>query len=103
MKLCALCGEKKEYIALLSEYFHTTAIRYGIVKMAISGSVSRNEQKEDSDIDIAYEGEPDIFTRIRMKRELEQLFKCKVDIIRLSKQVTDSIFDENISKDLLYV
>lgn len=71
--------------------------------MAIFGSVSRNEQKEDSDIDIAYEGEPDIFTRIRMKRELEQLFKCKVDIIRLSKQVTDSIFGENISKDLLYV
>ena len=71
--------------------------------MAIFGSVSRNEQKEDSDIDIAYEGEPDIFTRIHMKRELEQLFKCKVDIIRLSKQVTDSIFGENISKDLLYV
>lgn len=71
--------------------------------MAIFGSVSRNEQKEDSDIDIAYEGEPDIFTRIRMKRELEQLFKCKVDIIRLSKQVTNSLFGENISKDLLYV
>lgn len=94
---------QKEYITLLSEYFHTTAVRYGIVKMAILGSVSRNEQKEGSDIDIAYEGEPDIFTRIRMKKELEQLFKCKVDIIRLSKQVTNSVFGENISKDLLYV
>lgn len=94
---------QKEYIALLSEYFHTTAVQYGIVKMAIFGSVSRNEQNENSDIDIAYEGEANIFTRIRMKKELEQLFKCKVDIIRLSKQVTDSIFGENISKDLLYV
>lgn len=94
---------QEEYIRLLSEYFHTTAIRYGIVKMAIFGSVSRNEQNKDSDIDIAYEGEPDIFLRIRMKNELEQLFKCKVDIIRLSKQVTHSLFGENISKDLLYV
>lgn len=94
---------QKEYIALLSEYFHTTAVQYGIARMAIFGSVSRNEQGEDSDIDIAYEGEPDIFIRIRMKNELEQLFKCKVDIIRLSKQVTGSIFGKNISKDLLYV
>ena len=30
--------------------------------MAISSSVSRNEQDENSDIDTAYEGEPNIFT-----------------------------------------
>jgi len=94
---------QEEYIALLREYFHSTAIGYGIARMAIFGSVSRNEQNKDSDIDIAYEGVPDIFIRIRMKNELEQLFNCKVDIIRLSKQVTHSFFGENISKDLLYV
>lgn len=94
---------QKEYIALLREYFHTTASQYGVVRMAIFGSVSRNEQEGNSDIDIAYEGSPDIFKRIRMKKELEQLFGCKVDIIRLSKQVTGSLFGKNISKDLIYV
>lgn len=94
---------RKEYITLLRDYFRTTASQYGIVKMGIFGSVSRNEQQENSDIDIAYIGEPDIFTRIRMKKDLEQLFHCKVDIIRLSKQMTDSIFGQTISKDLIYV
>lgn len=94
---------QKEYIALLRDYFHSTALRYGVKRMGIFGSVSRNEQQEGSDIDIAYEGEPDIFMRIRMKQELEQLFNCKVDIIRLSKQLTGSMFGKNISKDLIYV
>ncbi len=88
---------------MLGEYFRTTASQYGVAKMAIFGSVSRNEQQGESDLDVAYEGEADIFTRIRMKKELEQLFHCKVDIIRLSRQITDSVFGQTIAKDLIYV
>lgn len=103
IKLISLMKSQKEYVALLREYFHNTASQYGVVRMALFGSVSRGEQQEDSDVDVAYEGCPDIFTRIRMKSELEHLFNCKVDVIRLSKQVTDSFFGKNISKDLIYV
>ena len=94
---------QKEYIALLSEYFRTKAISYGVERMGLFGSVSRNEQNNESDIDVAYEGEANIFTRIRMKKELEQLLNCKVDIIRLSNQINSSLFGESISKDLIYV
>ena len=62
-----------------------------------------SEQTDGSDIDVAYEGNADILLRSRMKQELEALFGCKVDIVRLRKQLTDTAFGQNISKDLLYV
>ena len=60
----------------------------------------RNEQTEESDVDIAYEGEANLLLRSRMKQELESLFGCRVDIIRLRKQLVDSVFGQNIENDL---
>jgi len=94
---------KEEYIELLRSYFLSKAKAYGVVRMALFGSVVRNEQTDSSDIDIAYEGKADILLRCRMKQELEALLGCKVDIIRLRKQLIGTDFLRNISKDLLYV
>lgn len=94
---------KEEYIELLRDYFQNKAKAYGVVRMALFGSVARSEQTDSSDIDVAYEGKADILLRCRMKQELEALFGCKVDIIRLRKQLVDTAFLQNISKDLLYV
>lgn len=66
-------------------------------------SQCRNEQTEESDVDIAYEGEANLLLRSRMKQELESLFGCRVDIIRLRKQLVDSVFGQNIENDLIYV
>ena len=38
-----------------------------------------------------------------MKQELEDLFGCRVDIIRLREQLSGTAFLQNISKELLYV
>lgn len=46
---------KEEYIELLRSYFLSKAKAYGVVRMALFGSVVRNEQTDSSDIDIAYE------------------------------------------------
>ncbi|WP_455621571.1 nucleotidyltransferase family protein [Parabacteroides sp.] len=94
---------KEEYIELLRDYFQNKAKAYGVVRMALFGSVARNEQTDSSDIDIAYEGKADILLRCRMKQELEALLNCKVDIIRLREQLANTEFLRNISKDLLYV
>ena len=94
---------KEEYIELLRSYFLSKAKAYGVVRMALFGSVVRNEQTDSSDIDIAYEGKADILLRCRMKQELEALLGCKVDIIRLREQLIGTDFLSNISKDLLYV
>lgn len=92
---------KKEYIDLLKQYYQEKARKYGVIKMALFGSVARDEQTEESDVDVAYEGEPNIFLRSRMKRELEALFGCKVDVVRLRKNSNE--FEQIISKDLIYV
>ena len=61
---------QKECIELLRGYFQNKAKDYGIVRMALFGSVVRNEQTEESDVDIAYEGEANLLLRSRMKQEL---------------------------------
>ena len=94
---------QKEGIELLRGYFQNKAKDYGIVRMALFGSVVRNEQTEESDVDIAYEGEANLLLRSRMKQELESLFGCRGDIIRLRKQLVDSVFGQNIENDLIYV
>ena len=94
---------KEEYMELLRSYFQNKAKAYGVVKMALFGSVVRGEQTETSDVDVAYEGKADILLSCRMKQALEAFFGCRVDIIRLREQLSGTTFLQNISKDLLYV
>lgn len=94
---------RAEYIELLRGYFNSTARFYGIRRMALFGSVAREEQTNGSDVDVAYEGAPDLLLRCRIKRELESLFKCNVDIVRLRPGLQGTLFEEKISKDIMYV
>ena len=43
---------RHDYITLLRQYAKAKAEVYGIMKIGIFGSVARNEQTEDSDVDI---------------------------------------------------
>lgn len=79
------------------------ADNYGITRMGIFGSVARNEQTENSDVDIYVEGElRGFFVLSGIKCELEELLGCKVDIVRLRKQM-DSFLRDRILKEGIYV
>lgn len=71
--------------------------------MALFGSVARNEQNSDSDIDILYEGSPNMLQRIKMQNELEQIFNHPVDLVRSRPSLSGSIFMQDITNDLIYV
>ena len=90
---------KTEYQKILCHYFEEVASQQGITRMALFGSVARGEQNEDSDVDVAYEGPPNLFLRVRMKMDLEKLFGCKVDLIRLRKQFSGTLFGEELDRD----
>lgn len=92
-----------EIIALLRDFKARYAEKYGIEVIGLFGSVARGEQREDSDVDIAYEGKPDILFRSRIKQELEKLLDCKVDVVRLRRKAEDETFENNITKDMIYV
>ena len=55
------------------------------------------------DVDVVYEGEPNILLRSRMKAELEALLGCRVDVVRYRKQLSDTPFGKSINQDLILV
>ena len=91
----------KEYLQLLQAYKLQSAIRYGISRIGIFGSVARGEQQEGSDVDVYVElSSPDLFSLVHIKDELQQLFGCPVDIVRLRDNMNEllkrSIIEEGI-------
>ena len=57
--------------------------KYGVIKIGLFGSFARDEQNEESDIDIAVEIEKskkNIHNFLALKRELEKVFDKKVDL-----------------------
>lgn len=92
-----------EYVALLHNYMHQNASKYGILRMGIFGSVARNEHTATSDVDIYIEGQlHGFFALAGIKQELEELLGCKVDIVRLRDKM-DSFLREKILKEGIYV
>jgi predicted nucleotidyltransferase len=92
-----------EYICLLRDYKRKHAVEYGIARMGVFGSVARGEQKEDSDIDIYYEGPSmGLKSLVRLPRELEDVLGVPVDVIRRHDNLRPH-FVERIMKDIIYV
>ena len=92
----------KEYISLISSHADELRSVFGIRSLRIFGSVSRNEQKEGNDLDVCVDMEPKIFLVVRLKRFLENLLHCSVDIVRMHKHINPYLLEE-INKDGIYV
>lgn len=77
---------------------------FGVVKIGLFGSYSRNEQNENSDIDIAIEIEKakkSLSNFFAIKRTLEKHFGKKVDLgIESSLK---PIVKEFVQKEIIYV
>ena len=92
-----------EYLAILRTYHTLYAGKYGITRMGIFGSVARGEQKENSDIDICYEGKaPSLLTLDKIQSELKNMFGCPVDLVRIREHMNDYL-KERITKEAIYV
>ena len=93
----------KEILALLQSHKSYFLEKYKLERIGVFGSVARNEQTEDSDVDICYEGKaPSLLTLDRMQTELEKLLKCSVDLVRIREQM-DIRFKNHILNDVIYV
>lgn len=94
---------KSEILNLLGRYKPTAQKKYGITKLGIFGSVARGEQTPDSDVDVCYEGKAPTFLTLDMiQTELEQLFDCKVDLVRVRDNM-NSLLRQRILKDGIFV
>jgi len=94
---------REDYMAILRKYRILKSDIYGIIKIGIFGSVARNEQTEDSDVDVCVEmKKPDLFTMVHIKDDLQELFGKSVDIVRLRKNMNPMLLSR-IQRDGIYV
>lgn len=92
----------KEYISLIASHAEELKTSFGVKSLRIFGSVSRNEQNDGSDIDVCVDMEPKIYMMVRLKRFLEDLLQCSVDVVRIHKHMNPFLLEE-INKDGIYV
>ena len=93
---------KSEYIELIRAHASELQMMFGIRSLRLFGSVSRDEHCEGSDIDVCVEMEPKAYLVVRLKRFLEHLLECSVDIVRLHKHMNPYLL-EDIDRDGIYV
>lgn len=94
---------KRELIlSKLTEAKSELSRNYPISSMAIFGSVSRGEDKSDSDVDILVEfSYPAGMQFIHLAYDLERILQKKVDLV--SKNGIKKSYFEEIQPDLIYV
>ena len=94
---------RKNIIKIIKQIKPILKNQYGINKIGIFGSFSRNETDSNSDLDIVVEQHnPDLFDLIGAKQFIEELLKVHVDIVRYRNNMNQKLKDR-IDKDAIYV
>ncbi len=93
----------QDCINKLSDFKKSSGEKFGILKLGVFGSVARNENTEDSDIDIVVEvKKPSLALMYELKTALKLLFGCEVDVVRYRDSLRP-LFKSNILNDVIYV
>ena len=75
---------------------------YGVTKIGIFGSVARDEARDESDVDVVVEMQPDLMKRARLRTELESIFRRRVDVVRYWRGM-NRFLKKRIDDEALYV
>lgn len=93
----------EEILHVLRDFKQRRGVFYGILSLGLFGSSARGEQREDSDIDICLKLEkPSFITRMNIRNELEEQFRCKVDVISLGA-IMRPLFRKSLEEDAIFV
>lgn len=93
----------QDCIQKLRDFKSDFGAKYGILRLGIFGSVARQQNREDSDIDIVVEIEkPTLSLMYELREVLNRLFDCKVDLVRFRDSLRP-LFKSNILRDVIYV
>jgi predicted nucleotidyltransferase len=95
--------KREEILNKLRKYKPILEKKYGIVRLGIFGSVARGDIKDSSDVDVIVEiRDVDPFILLDIKEELTHLLSCRVDLIRLRKNLNEFL-KKRIEKEAIYV
>jgi len=94
---------KNSVIKILRKFKEENQARYKLLRIGLFGSYARNEAVSESDIDIVVElSHPDIYIMGNIKYDLEQVYNCEIDVIRLREKM-NSVLKEKIEKEAVFV
>ena len=92
-----------DIINILRDFKQRRGGVYGIISLGLFGSAARGELHDDSDIDVCVELEsPSFFNRMNIRYELEELFRCKVDVVSL-RSIMRPLFRKSLNHDAIFV
>ena len=94
--------ERIDIIKILRQFKDENHQKYSILSIGIFGSAARDSLNDQSDIDIVVKlGNPDLFNLIGIKQELEERFRCTVDIVRYTYQM-NRFLKRRIDQEAVY-
>ena len=94
---------KDECINILMAYMNILKEKYGITSLSLFGSTARNEQTENSDIDLFVDTKtPNPFLLMDAKEFLENVTGSSVDIVRNHQNLNPRL-RKRILKDGIFV
>ena len=76
--------------------------RFGVTRLGIFGSVSRDEATDYSDLDVVVEMAPDLFRMVRLKEHLQETLRVPVDIVRYRNNM-NPFLKQRIDREAFYV
>lgn len=89
---------REEYILLIKSHESELRERFNMRSLRIFGSVARNEQRENSDVDVFVEMPGKFLLACEAADYLEDILGCKVDLVRNHKNLSD-FFLNQIQRD----
>jgi len=96
-------GEREIVLDTLRSFKQNNADKYGIESLALFGSMSRNEQNPESDVDILISlKSPSLYLISQIADTLKSVLKRDIDLVS-TQSASRPEFRKAIEKDLLYV
>ncbi len=93
---------RNEYISLMKSKTDVLRQRFEVRSLRLFGSVARNQQSNNSDVDVCVEMPPKLYPLIELGAYLEELLGCHVDVVRMHNNMNSLLLKE-IEKDGIYV
>ena len=95
--------KREEILGVLAAFRERRRDEYGIARIGIFGSAARDDMHGSSDVDVVvFLDQPDLFTIIGIKQELEELLRVPVDVIRFRDRM-NLLLKKRIEREAVYV
>ena len=94
---------RKDVLQVLSKFQRDRRDEFGIVRLGVFGSTTRDQFGDESDVDVVVElAHPDLFALIGIKQELEAVLHRPVDVVRYRENM-NAFLKQRIRQEAIYV